>query len=181
MREMKNKPYGLLAEFDNPEDLLHATRKAYEEGYRRMDAYAPFHIEGLPDALGFHRSRVSLLFLIAALIGGIGGFFLQYYIAKIDYPIIVGGRPLNSWPAFIPITFELTVLCSGVIGFIGMLIMNKLPTPYHPVFNNESFRNHASTDRLYLCIESEDPRFDPEGTQSFLQQLNPKGVSSLEE
>jgi hypothetical protein len=178
---MKNKPYGILAEFENPDDLLSATRKAHQEGYRQMDAYAPFHIEGLSDALGFHRSRVSLVFLIAGLAGGIGGFFLQYYIAKFDYPIIVGGRPLNSWPAFIPITFELTVLCAGVVGFIGMLIMNRLPTPYHPVFNNPSFREHASSDRFYLCIQSDDPHFDVERTKNFLRQLNPKEVSELEE
>ncbi len=176
-----NKSYGILAEFDDPEALLHATQRAYQEGYRRMDAYSPFHIDGLADALGFHRSRVSMVFLIAGLCGAIGGFFLQYYIAVSDYPINVAGRPLNSWPAFIPITFELTVLCAGVIGFIGMLMMNRLPTPYHPVFNSDSFKNHGMTDRFYLCIETGDPRFDPEGTKSFLQQLNPKEVSYVEE
>jgi hypothetical protein len=146
-----------------------------------MDAYAPLHVEGLADAIGFHRSRVSLVFLLAGLAGGLGGFLLQYYIAKIDYPIIVGGRPLNSWPAFIPITFELTVLCAGVIGFIAMLAMNHLPTPYHPVFNNPSFQVHGSRDRFYLCIERADPKFDLEATKSFLLQLHPKEVSEIEQ
>lgn len=170
----------MMAEFEDEEDLLQASRRAYREGYRRMDAYTPFHVEGLADAIGFHRSRVPLVFLIAGLAGGIGGFFLQYYIAKIDYPINVAGRPLNSWPAFIPISFELTVLCAGVIGFIGMLIMNRLPMPYHPVFSNPSFAAHAMRDRFYLCIESADPKFDMEGTRAFLSQLNPKEVAEIE-
>ncbi len=179
---MKNQGFhGFLAEFEDPEALLRASRQAYQEGYRRMDAYAPFHVEGLADAIGFHKSWVSLAFLIAGLTGGIGGFLLQLYIAKFDYPIIVGGRPLNSWPAFIPITFELTVLCAGVIGFIAMLAMNRLPTPYHPVFNDPSFAAHASRDRFYLCIEAEDPKFDSDGTRAFLLRLNPREVSQIEE
>lgn len=172
--------YGILAEFETAEALLNASRKAHAEGYRKMDAYAPLHIEGLADAIGFRRSRVPLVFLIAGLVGGIGGFLLQYYIAKIDYPIIVGGRPLNSWPAFIPITFELTILCAGVIGFIAMLVMNRLPTPYHPVFNNASFAAHASRDRFYLCIEAKDPQFDLETTRNFLLHLDPREVSQID-
>jgi hypothetical protein len=176
----KETCYGILAEFEDADRLLDAARRAYREGYRRMDAYSPFHIEGLADAIGFHRSHVSLVFLVAALIGAIGGFLLEYYIAVIDYPINVAGRPLNSWPAFVPIMFELTVLCSGVAGFIAMLIMNRLPMPYHPVFNSDSFKEHAMSDRFYLGIESNDPKFDPNETKAFLQQLNAKEVSELE-
>lgn len=177
---MRNGIYGVMAEFDEADQLLEAARKTYQEGYRMLDAYSPFDIEGLADAIGFHRSNVSLVFLLAGLIGCFGGFFLQYAIAVLDYPINVGGRPLNSWPAFIPITFELTVLCSGVAGFIGMLVMNSLPMPYHPVFNVPSFSACASRDRFFLCIESRDPKFDLEQTTTFLRGLNPREVSEVE-
>ena len=172
--------YGVMAEFEEADQLLEAGQKAYAEGYREMDAYSPFHIEGLADAVGFHRSRVSLVFLVAGIIGGVGAFFMQWAIAKLDYPINVGGRPLNSWPAWIPITFELTVLFSGVIGFIGLLIMNNLPMPYHPVFNVPSFSASASRDRFFLCIEARDPKFDLEQTRAFLSGLNPLEVSEVE-
>ncbi len=178
---MAEQRYGILAEFDDPDALLHASRQAYSQGYRRMDAYTPLHVEGLAESLGIRRSRMPIVFLAAGLFGGLGGFLLQYYIAKIDYPINVGGRPLNSWPAFIPITFELTVLCAGVIGFIGMLAMNHLPQPHHPVFNNASFVKHASRDRFYLCIQSDDPMFDGENTKAFLAQLNPREVFEIEQ
>jgi hypothetical protein len=173
--------YGILAEFEDADELLQAARKTYQEGYRKIDAYSPFHIDGLADGIGFHRSKMSLVFLLAALGGAIGGFFLQFYIAVFDYPINVAGRPLNSWPAFIPITFEMTVLCAGIVGFIAMLIMNHLPMPYHPVFNNESFTNHAMSDRFYLSVEAKDPKFDPERTKAFMRQLNPKEVYDVEE
>ena len=171
--------YGLMAEFDTPEEVLEAARRAHESGYRNMDAYSPFPIEGLPDALGFRRTRIPLLVLLGALFGGIGGYFMMYYSAVIDYPINIGGRPLHSWPAFIPITFELTVLIAGLTAVIGMLFRNRLPRPYHPVFNVKRFE-HASTDKFFLCIEATDPHFDRLTTEKFLNDLHPHEVSVVD-
>ena len=127
--------YGLMAEFDSPADLLDAARRAYEEGYRRMDAYTPFPVDGLAEALGFRRTRLPLVVLFGGIAGGLGGYCLQYWISAIDYPLNVGGRPLHSWPAFIPVTFELTILVAALAAVLGMLALNGLPMPYHPVFN----------------------------------------------
>jgi Protein of unknown function (DUF3341) len=171
--------YGLLAEFSDPTELVTAVRRAYEEGYRQMDAYSPFPVEGLAEALGFHRTRVPLLVLIGGLIGCMGGYFLQYYIAAIHYPINIGGRPLNSWPAFIPITFELTVLVAALSAVLGLLALNGLPMPYHPVFNVPRFAL-ATRDRFFLCIEALDPLFDREGTRRFLERSVPREVSEVE-
>ncbi|MCI0555531.1 MAG: DUF3341 domain-containing protein, partial [Anaerolineae bacterium] len=134
---MEQRPfiYGLMAEFENLSDLVVAARRAREEGYRKMDAYTPFPVEGLAEALGFHRTRLPLLVLIGGLIGCAGGFLLQYYLSAIDYPLNIGGRPLNSWPSFIPVTFELTILVAALTAVLGMLALNGLPMPYHPVFN----------------------------------------------
>ncbi len=173
--------YGLMAEFEDAGQLLQAARQAYAEGYRKMEAYSPFAVEGLADAIGFRKTAVPLIVLIGGLLGAFGGFMLQYYVAVIDYPINVGGRPLNSWPAFIPISFELTVLFASLFAFIGMLVMNGLPMPYHPVFNVASFAASASRDRFFLCIDAEDPKFDPDATGAFLQQLNPKEVAEVEQ
>ncbi len=167
-----------MADFDEPEQLLAAARKAYSGGYRRMDAYTPFPIEGLAEAIGFHRNTVALIVLIGGIVGCLTGFFLQYYVAVINYPINVGGRPLNSWPAFIPITFELTVLFGALSAVLGMLALNGLPMPYHPVFNVPKFEL-ASRNRFFLCIESEDPRFDREKTAEFLKGLNAGSVSEV--
>src|SRR5262249_39903916 len=138
-KAMKPKPrspiHGLVAEFDTPNALIAATRRAVAEGYRRLDAYSPFPVEGLDEALGFHRSRVPLLTLLGGITGGVGGFFMQWFSATIHYPTNIGGRPLNSWPAFIPITFELTILCAAIATVLGMLALNGLPMPYHPLFN----------------------------------------------
>lgn len=171
--------HGIMAEFDSPEMLLEAARKAYREGYRNIDAYSPFPLEGLDDALGLRPSRIPLVFLISGIAGGLGGFLLLYFISVIYYPINVAGRPLNSWPAFIPISFELAVLSAGTIGFFAMLFFNRLPMPYHPVFNNESFAGHASHDRFYLSIEASDPKFDPQKTRGFLSGLNAREVSEI--
>ncbi len=175
---MRPAIYGLMADFDEPEQLLAAARKAYSGGYRRMDAYTPFPIEGLAEAIGFHRNMVALIVLIGGIVGCLTGFFLQYYVAVINYPINVGGRPLNSWPAFIPITFELTVLFGALSAVLGMLALNGLPMPYHPVFNVPKFEL-ASRNRFFLCIESEDPRFDREKTAEFLKGLNAGSVSEV--
>jgi hypothetical protein len=172
-------PYGLMAEFENPDALVNATRQAYEAGFRRMDAYTPFPIEGLAEALGSHRTRVPLIVLIGGVIGCLAGFYLQYWVHVIDYPLIIGGRPLNSWPAFVPVTFELTILVAALFAFFGLLILNGLPMPYHPVFNVERFQL-ATRDRFFLCIEAADPKFDQDGTQRFLESIGSLGVYQVE-
>jgi hypothetical protein len=171
--------YGLIAEFENSEGLLAAARHAYEEGYRRMDAYSPLPIEGLAEAIGIRRTRIPLIVLLGGLTGCVGGFFLQYWIAVLDYPINVGGRPLNSWPSFIPVTFELTILLAAFSAVIGLFAVCRLPRPNHPVFNVPQFKM-ASQNRFFLCIESRDPRFDSERTRRFLASLRPQGVYDVE-
>jgi hypothetical protein len=171
--------YGLMAEFRSPETLLHAAERASQEGFKRMDAYTPFPVEGLAEAIGFRRTRVPLIVLGGGIIGCLGGFFLQYWVAVIDYPLNVGGRPLNSWPAYIPVTFELTILCAALAAFLGVLALNGLPMPYHPVFNVERFEL-ASRNRFFLCIEAADPNFDPDATRGYLESLNSEGVYPVE-
>ena len=171
--------YGLMAEFDTPDDLLEAAHRAHAEGYRRMDAYSPFPVAGLAEAIGFHRTRIPLVVLLGGIAGGLGGYLLQYYTAVIDYPLNVGGRPLHSWPAFIPVTFEMTVLIAALFAVLGMLALNGLPMPYHPVFNVPRFAL-ASRNLFLLCIESADPRFDSERTRQFLQRLGPRQVHEVE-
>jgi hypothetical protein len=181
MNFSRQKPpiYGLMAEFADPEALLAATRHAFADGYRRMDAYSPFPIEGLAEALGFYKTLVPLIVLIGGIIGCVGGFYLQYWISVIDYPINVGGRPLNSWPSFIPVTFELTVLIAALFALFGLLVLNRLPMPYHPVFNVERFEL-ASRNRFFLCIEATDPKFDHEATRRFLESVKSQGVYPVE-
>ena len=171
--------YGLMAEFAEPEALLEAARRSFGEGYRRMDAYSPFPIDGLAEAIGFHKTRLPLLVLIGGIIGCAGGFYLQYWAAVIDYPLNIGGRPLNSWPMFIPVTFELTILVAGLTAVLGLLALNGLPMPYHPVFNVERFQM-ATRNRFFLCIESADLKFDQEATRRFLENLRPHGVYEVE-
>ena len=171
--------YGLLAEFDSPEDLVAAGERAYADGYRRLDAYTPFPVHGLAEAIGFRTNRLPLLVLIGGIVGAGVGFFSQYYAAVIDYPLNVGGRPLNSWPAFIPITFEVTILAAAATAVLGMLALNGLPQPYHPVFNAPRFAL-ATRDRFFLCIEATDPRFDSEATRKFLEGLGAKEVTDVE-
>ena len=169
-----------MAEFDNPTSLVNATSRAYREGYRRMDAFTPFPVDGLSEALGLQRTRVPLIVLLGGIAGCIGGFFLQYYISVIYWPLIVGGRPFNSWPAFIPVTFELTVLCAALAAFFGMLALNGLPRPHHPVFNVPRFEL-ASRDRFFLCIETTDPKFNLAETRSFLESLGAREVNNVED
>jgi hypothetical protein len=176
---MKKHPiYGLMAEFKSPTALVHAARTAREAGYKKMDAYSPFPIEELSDALGHHHDRLPLLVLIGGIVGGSAGFFLQYFASVIDYPLNIGGRPLLSWPSFIPVTFEMTILGAGFVAVLGMLALNGLPTPYHPVFNVERFVN-ATRSRFFLCIESADPLFDKEETGRFLESLEPREVCEV--
>jgi hypothetical protein len=171
--------FGLMAEFADPEALAEAARHAYAEGYRRMDAYSPFPIEGLAEAIGFHKNRLPLLVLIGGIAGCVGGFYLQYWASVIDFPINVGGRPFNSWPAFVPVTFELTILLAALTAVLGMLALNGLPMPYHPVFNVERFQL-ASRDRFFLCIEARDAKFDLARTRQFLESIDAQGVYEVE-
>lgn len=173
------RTYGLLAEFEAPEDLVAAAERAYADGYRHLDAHTPFPVHGLAEAIGFHTNRLPLLVLIGGIVGAGVGFFSQYYASVVDYPINVGGRPLNSWPAFIPITFEVTILVAALTAVLGMLALNGLPQPYHPVFNAPRFAL-ATRDRFFLCIEATDPRFDPEATRKFLEDLGAKEVTDVE-
>jgi Ni/Fe-hydrogenase subunit HybB-like protein len=167
--------YGLIAEFDRPEALLDKARRAREAGYRHISAYSPFPIEGLSKTIGFRRTRLPLLVLLGGLAGAVGGFLLQYYAAVIDYPWIVGGRPFNSWPAFMIVTFELTILVAAIVGVVSLLLANRLPMPYHPVFNAPRFK-FASQDRFFLCVKASDPKFDLNGTRQFLESLQPEEV-----
>lgn len=150
--------YGLMAEFDSPDEVVKAARAVHDRGYRLMEAYTPFPVEGLAEAIGYHRDRVPGVVLTGGLVGGFLGFFMQWYSAVIDYPINVAGRPLNSWPAFIPITFEMTVLGAALAAVFGMLAMNGLPRPHHPVFNVPGFVL-ATNDRFFLSIQARDPLF----------------------
>ena len=170
--------HGLMAEFETPGALVAATHKARLQGFRQMDAYSPIPIDELNDALGLKRTRLPRLVLLGGILGGLGGFSLEYWASVIAYPMNIGGRPLNSWPHFIPVTFETTVLGAALSCFIGMWALNKLPQPYHPVFNVPAF-DRASSDRFFLCIEATDPRFDAHETRAFLESLHPVGVSDV--
>jgi hypothetical protein len=170
--------YGLMAEFETPSALVEAATKARLAGYRKMDTYSPIPIEELDEALDLRRTRLPLLVLLGGIAGGIGGFMLQAWASAVAYPMNVGGRPLISWPQFIPVTFETTVLGAALTAFFGMWTLNKLPQPYHPVFNVDAFAR-ASTDRFFLVIETADPRFDRSATWKFLETMHPVGVSEV--
>ena len=180
MSERRSQLFGVMGEFSTPEDLLAATKKTREAGYKHVEAYTPFPVEGLSEAVGFRWTAVPLLTLMGGVGGGLTGFGLQYWVAAITYPINIGGRPLNSWPAFIPVTFELTVLGASIFAVFGMLALNKLPQPYHPVFNVERFAQ-ASTDKFFLCIEARDPKFDLVETSKFLQSLHAQHVNEVKD
>ena len=171
--------YGLMAEFSDPNELVAAARQAHEAGYRRMDAYTPFPIEELAEAMGIHRTRLPFLVLMGGIAGALAGYGLAYWTSVIDYPLNVGGRPFNSVPSFIPVTFETTVLFGALTAVLGLLAINGLPMPYHPVFNVPRFAL-ASQDRFFLCIEATDPLFDREHTRRFLERLVPRAVSEVE-
>ena len=170
--------FGLMAEFGKADEVLAATRRAREAGYSRMDAYTPYPVEGLATELGLKHTGIPFVVLMAGLVGASVGFYMQYYTMAVDYPFNVGGRPHNSWPVFIPITFEVMVLVAGLAALLGMLLLNGLPRPYHPVFNVARF-TEASQYRFFLCIEATDPKFDPIQTKEFLAGLAPCGVMEV--
>ena len=170
--------YGMMAEFESPDALLAAAHKASSAGYKRMDAYSPMPIEGLAEAVGFHHTVLPLVVLCGGILGGFIGFGLQYYVSVYTFSHNVAGKPLNSWPAFVPITFELTILFAALTCVFGMLAMNGLPTPYHPVFNVPAFAL-ASRDKFFLCIKARDPKFDAKATREFMQSLGAIEVSDV--
>ena len=170
--------HGLMAEFETPTALVAAATKARLAGYRKMDAYSPIPIEALDEALDLKRTRLPMLVFLGGVAGCLAGFGLEYWASAIEYPMNIGGRPFNSWPQFIPVTFETTVMGAALTCFFGMWALNGLPKPYHPVFNVPAFAR-ASTDRFFLCIEAEDPKFDREATWQFLEGLHPVGVSEV--
>jgi hypothetical protein len=175
----KERVYGLAAEFESHVQLRRAAEEAFAHGYRKMDGYTPFPVEGLAEALG-KKTRIPLLVFCAGLAGGCSAYFMQWFANVVSYPINVGGRPLHSWPAFIPITFELTVLGASLTAFFFSLGLNGLPQPYHPMFNLPEFER-ASQDRFFLCIEADDTLFDERATRAFLESLEPLMVAEVPE
>ncbi len=170
--------YGVCAEFNAPGDLIRAVEQAREAGFTQMDCFSPFPIHGLSDAMAFHDVKVPYAIFFAGCIGGIVGLSLQYYTAVIDYPMNVGGRPLFSWPSFIPVTYESTILCAGLAAVFGMLAFNGLPKPYHPVFSTPNF-GRASQDKFFLCLENH-PGFDANKAEEFLKSMNATQVSRVD-
>ena len=175
---MSQPIYGVMAEFETPTELVSAARAAREKGYRKLDAYTPFPIEELSDALHLHHNKLPLIVLLGGLIGGTLGYLLQYYVTVIYFPINIAGRPLHSWPSYIVITFEMTILFAALSAVLGLLALCGLPMPYHPTFNVPRFAM-ASRNRFFLCIEARDPLFDREKTSAFLTSLQPREVSEV--
>jgi Protein of unknown function (DUF3341) len=163
-----------MAEFETAEQVLAAAMRARTTGYRDMDAYTPYPVEGLARTLGMKRSQIPFVVLVGGLVGASVGFGMQYYSMAVSYPFNSGGRPTNSWPVFIPIAFEVMVLIASFAAFFGMIFLNGLPRPHHPVFNEPRFAR-SSQDRFFLCIEATDPRFDRAATEAFLAGLHPLG------
>ena len=176
---MKPPIYGVMAEFNNPTSLVNAAREARVRGYRKLEAYSPFPIEELTEALHLPKSKLPLIVLIGGILGGLTGYLMQYYVTVIYFPINVAGRPLHSWPMYIVITFELTILFAAISAVFGLLAVCGLPMPYHPVFNVKEFER-ASRDRFFLCIEATDPKFDMAATREFLESLHPMEVAEVE-
>ena len=172
--------HGLMAEFKSADALLEASKKTYAAGYRRLDAFTPFPVHGLSEAVGYRKRLLPWLVLAGGLLGGLAGFGLQYWVSVIELPVNVGGRPLNSWPSFIPVTFECTILGAALTAVLGMLALNGLPRPHHPVFNVARF-GRATTNRFFLLIESRDAQFDLAGTRAFLEELSPMEVLDVED
>jgi H+/Cl- antiporter ClcA len=180
MDKKRPKLYGLLAKFDNPEDLVAAAKRVVQAGYQRFDAYAPYPVEELSHAMHLKPSPLPYVILIGGILGGVGGFFMQTYATVVDLPLNIGGRPLFSWPTYIPITFELIILIGALAGVLGLFAVTRFPQPYHPLFNSEDFVEHGSSDSFYLDIEASDPNFDLERTHRFMQELGAIQVNEIE-
>lgn len=172
--------FGIMIEFKTPEDLIRGVKLARRSGYMHIDAYTPFPVEGLVEAMEFKKDRVALITLLGGIVGGVGGFFMQWYANVVDYPIIAAGKPFNSWPAFIPITFELTVLGASLAAAIGMMALNHLPEPWHPTFSHPEFYR-ASRDRFFLCVQANDPRFDKERVTTLMSKLSPLSIREVQD
>lgn len=172
--------YGLMAEFDSATAIVAAARKAREAGYVRVDAYTPYPIHEMDAALKLPRTKLPWLVFFGGIAGTLGGLALEYWVSVIEYPLNIGGRPFASWPAFVIPAYETTILCAAITAVVGMIALNGLPQPYHPVFNAPNFSN-ASADRFFLCIEAADSRFDLAGTRQFLDGLHPLGVTDVAE
>lgn len=170
--------YGIIAEFPDSDALVDAARETREAGYKWFEAYSPFPVHGLTHAMGFHHTKVPLLVLIGGILGAIGGFGLQYWVSAVEYPLNIGGRPYNSWPSFIPITFECTVLVASIFAVLGMLALNGLPRPHHPVFGVERF-SRATRDAFFLCIQARDEKFEAADVRVFLEGLNSSKVDDV--
>ena len=171
--------YGLVAEFDTTDSILHAAERTTAEGYTKHDVYSPFPIHGIEEKLAQPYTRLPWLVFAVGATGGIGGFALQTWTSTVDYPLNIGGKPLFSWPAFIPVTFECTILFAAFAAVIGMLLFNRLPQPFHPVFDTPDFER-ASVDRFFLEIRASDPCFEPAETRAFLESLGAVRVSDVE-
>lgn len=172
--------HGLMAEFESPTALVKAADRTREAGYVDVDAYSPIPIEELHHAIGFKATKLPLMVLIGGLTGGSLGFMLEYWVSAVAYPLNVGGKPLFSWPMFIPVTFECSILGAALTAVFGMFALNKLPQPYHPVFNVARFAE-ASRNRFFLCIEATDRQFDLVRTRAFLESLGPTEVTTVAE
>ena len=176
---MKRTPvYGLMAEFDSATELVAAAHRTRDAGYKKMDAYSPFPVEGLAEAVGFHHDEVPLVVLAGGLLGCLAGYGMQYWISAVSYPVNVGGKPYHSWPAFIIVTFEMTILFAGISAVLGMLALNGLPMPYHPVFHVPRFA-FATKDRFFLIVFSSDPKYNSLEVRRFLESLGPRSISEV--
>ena len=173
-----NGLHGIVAEFTTPDGLVKAARQAHDAGYRRLDAYTPYQLEEVAEAIGFEKTEVPLLTLMGGILGGLTGFGLQWWIHTQAYPLNVGGRPYNSWPSFVIVTFELTILFAGITAVVSMLALNGLPQPYHPIFNHPRF-SAATRDRFFLYIEADDPNFELAETRRFLEATEAIDVAEV--
>lgn len=172
--------YGLLAEFDDPSSLVKAAEHTYQAGYRNMDTFSPFPVEGAWEAMEAHDHRLSKIVLGGGILGGCTGYGLEYWVHAVTYPTNIAGKPLNSWPQFIPVTFELTILFGAISAMLALIFLNGFPQPYHPVFNVKRFAEHATRDKFFLLVEATDPKFDREQTLNFLKGLNPSEINEVE-
>ena len=172
--------YGLVAEFNTPAELVKATEAAYQQGFRRMECYTPYPVEEAAEALRFHKTRVPLMCLLGGVMGLTTGWLMETWMNVWSYPLNVAGRPLYSWPAFVIPAYEWTILFAGLSTAFGMIAQNGLPQLYHPLFNAANFRNGATSDKFFLCLEAHDPQFALGPTRSFLEQFSPISVVEVD-